>query len=100
MVTEVFAGREDVAFSVLTLFTQPSVPDAGAHLMAQDVLLVGGGSVVNLMAVWRAHGPAPVMRNAGSRGWFSPGGAPAACAGIAVGRRSRARDRDPASMLG
>ena len=61
-VTEVFAGREDVAFSVLTLFTQPSVPDVGAHLMAQDVLLVGGGSVVNLMAVWRAHGLAPVMR--------------------------------------
>jgi peptidase E len=62
-VTEAFAGREDVAFRVLTLFTQPSVPDAGAHLMAQDVLLVGGGgSVVNLMAVWRAHGLAPVMR--------------------------------------
>ena len=38
-VTEVFAGREDVDFSVLTLFTQPSVPDVGAHLMTQDVLL-------------------------------------------------------------
>ncbi|MBO0785652.1 MAG: peptidase E [Actinobacteria bacterium] len=61
-VTEVFAGRADVTFSVLTLFTQPSVPDVGAHLLAQDVLLVGGGSVVNLMAVWRAHGLAPVMR--------------------------------------
>src|SRR6202042_1433273 len=67
-VTEVFAGREDVAFSVLTLFTQPSVPDVGAHLMAQDVLLVGGGSVVNLMAVWRAHGLAPVMRKGGGGG--------------------------------
>ena len=42
-VTGIFAGREDVDFSVLTLFTQPSVPDAGAHLTAQDVLLVGGG---------------------------------------------------------
>jgi peptidase E len=61
-VTEVFAGRRDVDFSVFTLFTQPSVPDVEAHLMAQDVLLVGGGSVVNLMAVWRAHGLAPVMR--------------------------------------
>jgi peptidase E len=60
-VTRVFAGRADVDFSVLTLFTQPSVPDAGAHLLAQDVLLVGGGSVVNLMAVWRAHGLAPVL---------------------------------------
>ncbi len=62
-VTEVFAGRQDVDFSVLTLFTQPSVPDVEAHLMAQDVLLVGGGSVVNLMAVWRAHGLIPVMRH-------------------------------------
>ena len=34
-VTEVFAGREDVDFSVLTLFTQPSVPDIQAHLTAQ-----------------------------------------------------------------
>ena len=47
---------------MLTLFTQPSVPDVKAHLLAQDALLVGGGSVVNLMAVWRAHGLAPVMR--------------------------------------
>ncbi len=61
-VSEAFAGRADVDFSVLTLFTQPSVPDTGAHLMAQDVLLAGGGSVVNRMAVWRAPGPAPVMR--------------------------------------
>ncbi len=57
--TEVFAGQGDVDFSVLTLFTQPTVPDAEAYLMAQDVLLVGGGSVVNLMAVWRAHGRLP-----------------------------------------
>jgi peptidase E len=50
-VAEVFAGRKDVDFSVLTLFTQPSVTDVQAHLTAQDGLLVGGGSVVNLMAV-------------------------------------------------
>jgi peptidase E len=58
----VFTGREDVDFSVLRLFTQPNVPDVRAHLLGQDVLLVCGGSVVNLMAVWRAHGLAPVMR--------------------------------------
>jgi len=34
-VTEVFAGRGDVGFSVLTLFTQPSVPDVKAHLLAR-----------------------------------------------------------------
>ena len=26
-----------------------------AHLLAQDVIFVAGGSVVNLLAVWRAH---------------------------------------------
>ena len=43
-VTEVFVGHQDVAFSVLTLFTQPSVPDVEAHLMAQDILLVGAAA--------------------------------------------------------
>lgn len=43
-------------FSHLNLFTLPNQPDAGAHLLEQDVVWVGGGSVVNLLAVWRAHG--------------------------------------------
>jgi peptidase E len=53
----------DVTFSVLKLFTQPSVPDIRAHLLEQDVILVEGGSVVNLMAVWRAHGLPAIMRD-------------------------------------
>jgi peptidase E len=57
-----FGGRSDIEFSVLRLFPQPSVPDIGEHLLAQDVILVGGGSVVNLMAVWRAHGLPPILR--------------------------------------
>jgi peptidase E len=54
--------RPDVDFSVLVLFPQPNVPDTRAHLLGQDVLLVEGGSVVNLLAVWRAHGLDAVMR--------------------------------------
>jgi peptidase E len=54
--------------SVLTLFPQPSVPDVRGHLLAQDLLLVEGGSVVNLMAVWRAHGLDQVMREAWQAG--------------------------------
>ena len=57
-----FAGRADVDLTVLKLFTQPSVPDVRAHLLAQDVILVEGGSVVNLMAVWRAHGLPEILR--------------------------------------
>src|SRR5258706_15905289 len=55
-------GRPDVEFSVLRLFTQPSVPDVRGHLLSRDVLLVEGGSVVNLRAVWRAHGLAEIIR--------------------------------------
>ncbi len=39
----------------LELFTQPNVLDVRAHLLGQDVIFVTGGSVVNLLAVWRAH---------------------------------------------
>jgi peptidase E len=60
--------RPDVEFSVLTLFTQPSVPDVRRHLLDQDVLFVEGGSVVNLMAVWRAHGLDDVMRECWQNG--------------------------------
>ena len=57
-----FAGRDDVTLTVLKLFTQPSVPDVRRHLLAQDVILVEGGSVVNLIAVWRAHRLPEVLR--------------------------------------
>jgi peptidase E len=60
--TAAFAERADIELSVLTLFTQPSVPDVRGHLLSQDVILVEGGSVVNLMAVWRAHGLREIMR--------------------------------------
>jgi peptidase E len=48
--------------TVLKLFPQPSIPNAREHLLAQDLVLVEGGSVVNLMAVWRAHGLDSVLR--------------------------------------
>ena len=67
------AELPEVDLSVLTLFPQPSVPDVRWHLLSQDLLLVEGGSVVNLMAVWRAHGLDVVMREAGRPGWCSPG---------------------------
>jgi peptidase E len=50
-----FAGSA-VQVSHLSLFPMPTVPDIRAHLLAQDVVWVGGGSVANLLAVWRVHG--------------------------------------------
>ena len=40
----------------------PTVPDVRAHLLAQDVVWVGGGSVANLLAVWRVHGLDEIFR--------------------------------------
>lgn len=39
----------------LTLFTMPNVEDVEAYLHEADVVWVDGGSVANLLAVWRVH---------------------------------------------
>ena len=56
-----FAGS-DVRATHLELFTMPNVDDVRAHLLAQDVIWVGGGSVANLLAVWRVHRVDEVLR--------------------------------------
>lgn len=60
--------RPDVQVSHLALFPMPNIADIRAHLLAQDVVWVGGGSVANLLAVWRAHGLDQVMREAWEAG--------------------------------
>jgi peptidase E len=62
-----FAGR-DVRASHLALFPMPTVADVRAHVLAQDVVWVGGGSVANLLAVWRVHGLDAVFREAWQAG--------------------------------
>jgi len=52
-----------VTVSHLSLFPMPNVADIAAHLLAQDVLWVGGGSVANLLALWRLHGVDRVLRD-------------------------------------
>ncbi len=56
------AGVAGFALTRLHLFPMPSFDDVEAHLLAQDVVWVMGGSVVNLLAVWRAHGLDAVFR--------------------------------------
>ena len=41
--------------SHLALFPMPNIDNVREHLLSQDVIHVGGGSVANLLAVWRAH---------------------------------------------
>jgi len=43
-------------------------PDPAEHLLAQDVIYVGGGNVTSLLGVWRAHGLDEVLRACWERG--------------------------------
>jgi peptidase E len=54
--------------SVLSLLPMPSVPDVRAHLLAQDIIWVDGGSVAGLLALWRLHELGPVMAEAWEAG--------------------------------
>ena len=54
--------------SHLQLFTMPNVDDAEDLLLSQDVIFVGGGSVANMLAVWRVHGLDCIMRRAWESG--------------------------------
>src|SRR6201996_5465441 len=75
--------------------------DPRAHLLAQDAIYVGGGSMRNMLAVWREHGVDETMRSAWERGivlaglsagamcWFESGvtmsgGAPRPAAGLGL----------------
>jgi peptidase E len=52
----------------LHLFPMPNVEDVEETVLAQDVVWVMGGSVANLLAVWRVHGLDRVLRRAWEAG--------------------------------
>jgi peptidase E len=55
--------------SHLSLFRRLNSPkDPQEHLLAQDLIYVGGGSVTSLLGVWRAHGIDRILCQAWKRG--------------------------------
>jgi dipeptidase E len=75
--------------------------DPREHLLSQDLIYVAGGSMLNLLAIWRAHGLPAIMRtawesgvvlagqSAGAMCWFEQGitasaGTPRAAAGLGL----------------
>jgi dipeptidase E len=50
--------------SVLWLFDRREVADTSAFLGEQDIVYVGGGNTVSMLAVWRAHGVDRALRAA------------------------------------
>jgi dipeptidase E len=57
---------EPTHISLFRLGSQP-VP-LREHLLAQDVIYVGGGSMINLLALWRAHALDEILREAWQAG--------------------------------
>jgi dipeptidase E len=55
--------------SHISFFRREQGPeDLRTHLLEQDLIYVGGGSVVSLLGVWRAHGLDEILREAWQRG--------------------------------
>jgi peptidase E len=48
--------------------------DVRAYLLAQDLIFVGGGSTVNLLAIWRVHGLDAILQEAWTSGVVLAGG--------------------------
>ncbi len=80
-----FAERDCVP-QVISLFRLGEDPiDLREELLAQDVIYAGGGSMLNLVAIWRAHGLDEILRecwregilvcgqSAGAMVWFEGG---------------------------
>lgn len=94
--------RRGCIASAISLFRLGAAPvDLAEHLLDQDVIYVTGGSMVNLLALWREHRLDDIMRTAHERGivlcgysagsmcWFEQGisrggGAPAPVAGLGL----------------
>jgi dipeptidase E len=88
--------------SHISLFRREQGPeDIRRHLLSQDLIYVGGGSMVNLLAVWEAHDIASILslawrrgivlagQSAGAMCWFEAGittssGKPQEAAGLGL----------------
>jgi dipeptidase E len=96
-----FADRDCVP-DVISLFRLSENPvDLREELLSQDVIYAGGGSMLNLIAIWRAHGLDELLRecwregilicgqSAGAMCWFGGGitssaGQPSVAAGFGL----------------
>jgi dipeptidase E len=104
--------------SHISLFRREQGPaDLRDHLLGQDLIYVGGGSVISLLGVWRAHGIDAILReaweagvvlcglSAGSLCWFAEAvsgfhGAPRRVEGLGLLPFSNCVHYEPGSKLG
>jgi peptidase E len=70
MASRMFDAARVAGFDLtaLRLFSMPNLEDVEGAVLEQDVVWVTGGSVANLLAVWRVHGLDAIFRRAWQAG--------------------------------
>jgi len=94
-------GAHPCELSHVSLFRlETEVVDLAEHLLAQDLIYVGGGSLLNLLAIWRAHGIDDVLRRCWERGVVMVGQSAGAMCWFEEGITRSAGAAKPAAGLG
>lgn len=94
-------GSRGCEVSDISLFRLGANPiDVGAHLLGQDAIYVGGGSLLNLVAIWRAHGIGDLLENCLDRGILICGQSAGAMCWFEYGITSSSGLPAPAGGLG
>ncbi|HMT04298.1 MAG TPA: peptidase E [Solirubrobacterales bacterium] len=94
-------GSRGCEVSDVSLFRLGANPiDVSAHLMRQDVIYVGGGSLVNLVAVWKPHGIAGLITDCLEQGVMVVGQSAGAMCWFEAGITSSSGRPEPALGLG
>jgi dipeptidase E len=74
--------------------------DLRRHLLEQDLIYVAGGSLLNLLAVWQAHGLPQILAEAWERGVLLAGQSAGAMCWFGYGITASLGDPTPAGGLG
>jgi peptidase E len=94
-------GSRGCEVSDISLFRLGANPvDVAAHLIKQDAIYVGGGSLVNLVAVWQPHGIAELVERCLEQGVMVVGQSAGAMCWFEAGITSSSGRPEPATGLG
>jgi peptidase E len=94
-------GERDCDPSAITLFRLGEGPlDLRDELLSMDAIYVGGGSMVNLLAIWRAHGIGAILEECWSAGVLLCGQSAGAMCWFEHGLTSGSGTPRPAAGLG
>ncbi len=94
-------GSRGCEVTDISLFRLGASPiDVSAHLLSRDVIYVGGGSLVNLVAIWKAHAIQELMEAALDKGILICGQSAGAMVWFESGITSSSGRPSPAAGLG